>query len=462
MPDETVQDKSVINAYPTKELFISILIRDVTLRDAIGDLLDNSVDGALRLRPDGNYEGLYVKIDLNAKEKHFEISDNCGGLPVSVARDLAFRFGRPEGAENTEYSVGVFGIGMKRALFRLGKKFKVESIAKNSSFTMEVDVEEWKKGDDGGGEESNWKFKFSEYKEDLEQDYPEEKRGTVITVWELHPGVLEAFGLENDIIRLREELQREHLYSIDKGLKITVNGARLQAPELKLLVSDDFKTAHWEKQDGPVKVEIFAGISEQEKYGPNGGWYIFCNKRLVLGPDQTKATGWGVKSPIRIPDYHAQFYRFRGYVFLDAMDPKELPWTTAKTSMDLDSPVYRAVLQQMIVMMRSVIDFLNKLHDEAQNYRKEKIDSAPLQKAVEKATIVPLAQVRTTPTYQSPVKFVAPEPAEPSSSKPDRVWVRYSISPQKYELVKEYLEIDKPGDIGRRTFDYFFAREIED
>jgi hypothetical protein len=34
-----VDKSSIINAAPTKELFISMLIRDVTLRDAIGDLL---------------------------------------------------------------------------------------------------------------------------------------------------------------------------------------------------------------------------------------------------------------------------------------------------------------------------------------------------------------------------------------------------------------------------------------
>ncbi len=65
---ETGINGNVINAYPTKELFISILVRDVTMRDAIGDLLDNSVDGALRLRPNGNYEGLEVNIELNAEE----------------------------------------------------------------------------------------------------------------------------------------------------------------------------------------------------------------------------------------------------------------------------------------------------------------------------------------------------------------------------------------------------------
>ena len=472
MNNEEVKDKSLINAYPTKDLFISMLIRDVTLRDAIGDLLDNSVDGALRLRGDASYEGLWVHIELNAEEGFFRISDNCGGIPVSVARDYVFCFGRPEGAEETVHSIGVFGIGMKRALFRLGNNFRVESVAQDSSFTMEVDVDEWRQGIDKAGDQvdetetrADWTFRFSDYEEDQEEEYPEEERGTVVTVTNLHPGVIEAFKIDNDTTSLIQELQREHFFSINNGLEITVNGVRLEAPELKLLESDDLKTAYWESLDELVKVRVYAGISEQTEYGVNGGWYVFCNKRLVLGPEQSKTTGWGIKTPIRIPEYHSQFYRFRGYVFLDAEDPRDLPWNTAKTNMDLDSPVWRTVFQHMIDLMRSVMDFLNKVHNEEGYFREERIDETPLQDAIDRAEFVPLSQIvqaeKTKP--REVTMFIAPEPAKPQKPTPDKVWIRYAITNAEYEPVKEYFEeLDKPGDIGRRIFDYFFEREIED
>jgi DNA gyrase/topoisomerase IV subunit B len=221
--------------------------------------LDNSIDGALRLRPNGNYEGLWVDIVLDVKNGIFTIKDNCGGIPVSIARDYAFRFGRPSfEAQHTQHSVGVFGIGMKRALFKLGKKFKVESVALDSSFTMEVDVDEWKG-------ELEWQFHFSEFEEDLKKHYPEEKRYTKITVTDLNPDVNATFKIESDIASLLEELQREHIYSLDKGLLITVNGKRLKAPELTLLVSDRIKPAVWEGSNGSVKVTIIAGVSKAEK-----------------------------------------------------------------------------------------------------------------------------------------------------------------------------------------------------
>ena len=455
MTDEIGHDKHIIDAHPTKELFISILVRDITIRDAIGDLLDNSVDGALRLRPDGSYDGLWVKIELDAQNDRFIIDDNCGGIPVDVARNYAFRFGRPENAEAIKHSVGVFGIGMKRALFRLGKVFTVESVAHNSSFRMEVKVDDWKR------DPENWSFRFQNFEED-HPEYPDEELGTKVTVTNLLPDVKDTFERKLEITRLIEELQREHLYSIDQGLRITVNDALLEAPELKLLVFDNLKTAYWESTEGPVKVQIYAGISESEKHGTSGGWYIFCNKRLVLGPDQTSVTGWGAREPARIPEYHSQFYRFRGYVFLDADDPLNLPWNTAKTGMDLDSPVYRAVLQKMIVLMRSVIDFLDQLHREDQDSAKGKIKETPSKDAIYHASLVTLNEVSQNPAYRSPENFVAPDRARPARPLVEQTTIRYAVPKWKYDLAQKYFDADKPSDVGLGTFDYFFDREIEE
>jgi len=228
-----------------------------------------------------------------------------------------------------------------------------------------------------------------------------------------------------------------------------------------LLVSKNIKPAIWENKTGKVKVRIVAGISEQEKYGPSGGWYIFGNNRLILGPDHTDKTGWGAKKPIRIPEYHPQFYRFRGFVFLNAEDPRDLPWNTSKTNMDLDSPVYRTVLQQMIVMMRTVIDFLNGLHDESNSFEKGLIKSTPLQKSIDDSTSFELSTVITTKKYVSKDLFLFPEPAKRiAPNKPKPIWLRFEISSKESELIQEYFDNDDLSEIGREIFDYFAMREI--
>ncbi|MGD9641395.1 MAG: ATP-binding protein [Elusimicrobiales bacterium] len=454
------EDKSVIKATPTKELFISMLVRDVTLRDAIGDLLDNCIDGALRLRPDGNYHGLKVEIELNTAKDYFKIHDNCGGMSVDLARRHAFRFGRSDfEAQHTEHSVGVFGIGMKRALFKLGKSFEVKSKEKNSWFDMAVDVNKWQ--DSEADDLKAWQFVFNKYEEGLKKTFPEADRGTQITVSQLNKDVNESFKTEQDMDELIKELQREHLHSISNGLKIVINKKELKASELALLAYGQIKPAVWEHTAGKVKVRIVVGISEQEKYGPNGGWYVFGNNRLILGPDHTEKTGWGVKTPIRIPEYHPQYYRFRGYVFLEAKDPRELPWNTSKTNMDLDSPVYRAVLQQMTVMMRTVIDFLNGLHDEKSDFDKGRIKSTPLQASIEGSKACKVDTLLNTKKLTSPEKFSHPEPAKPiAPNKPKPIWVKFEISPREHAAIKEYFGKENISAIGREIFDYFVEREI--
>jgi hypothetical protein len=83
----TKNDSIQINAYPTKELFVSMLIRDIPLIRAIVDLVDNAVDGALRLRKEsGDYSGLSIRIELD--NDHFKIVDNCGGISSQCSAGL--------------------------------------------------------------------------------------------------------------------------------------------------------------------------------------------------------------------------------------------------------------------------------------------------------------------------------------------------------------------------------------
>jgi hypothetical protein len=136
-------DSMPIDAMPTKELFIDMMTRDIPLIPAIIDLVDNCADGARRTRGDGSYNGLWARVEISPKE--FRIADNCGGMTVDIARKYAFRFGRAAGMPSVSHSIGEFGVGMKRAIFKLGNKFRVESAAATSRFVVEQDVREWAK-----------------------------------------------------------------------------------------------------------------------------------------------------------------------------------------------------------------------------------------------------------------------------------------------------------------------------
>ena len=144
-----------INASPTKEFFVAVLVRDIILVDAIAELIDNSIDGAKKVSSGENFSKFHIFVKFS--KNSFTIEDNCGGIPVEIAQNYAFRFGRDENATATnspELPIGQFGVGMKRSLFRIGDYFEVDSTAQNSSFAMDVDVNKWKST-------KEWEFEFN-------------------------------------------------------------------------------------------------------------------------------------------------------------------------------------------------------------------------------------------------------------------------------------------------------------
>ena len=66
---------NIIEGNPTKTFFIDMITRDISIKDAIIDLLDNSIDGANNINST-SYEGLYINIDIS--KDHFIVKDNCG------------------------------------------------------------------------------------------------------------------------------------------------------------------------------------------------------------------------------------------------------------------------------------------------------------------------------------------------------------------------------------------------
>jgi len=79
---DSSDDKYIIDAAPTKELFIYMLVRDIPLIRAIIDLIDNSVDGAIK-SGEKVFNDFFINIDVS--KNHFKIVDNCGGIPIEIA-----------------------------------------------------------------------------------------------------------------------------------------------------------------------------------------------------------------------------------------------------------------------------------------------------------------------------------------------------------------------------------------
>jgi hypothetical protein len=314
-----------IETMPTKAFFVDMLVRDIQLERAILDLVDNCIDGAKRLRSASpmKFNGLTAVIETSADQ--FTISDNCGGFDVATASQYAFRFGRPAGAGKTPYSIGQFGVGMKRALFKFGHWFRVTSATATERWSIEVDVSKWE-------EEPEWNFKFKSV--DLHIRVPDEERGTTITVKQLRPEVAVKFGSSHFHRMVSETIRTHQRQFIAAGFGLTFNALSLTATDINLRdgeVSPSVEEFE-DVRDGEktVKVRIVAGAEDSNPTA--AGWYVVCNGRVVLAADRSELTGWGhvAEQGKEIPKYHNQYARFRGVAYFDSEDAGRLPWNTTK------------------------------------------------------------------------------------------------------------------------------------
>lgn len=450
-PARRVKSKPDINAAPTKKLFIDMLIRDVALADAIIDLVDNSVDGARRVMGRRRkYNGYWVHLKI--AQDHFVIEDNCGGIGETLARNYAFRFGRPSTLEGVDHSVGQFGVGMKRALFKLGRAFRVESVDRDWRFAVSVDVDEWE------ADEDRWEFDLDVEQEAKPTWLAAGEYGTRIEVHQLRPEVARAFSVRNVRSRIRDRIADAHLPALLRGLEVTVNGTQLEASEPELKCSRQLRPVLWEQtlptDEGTVDVHIWVGLTERQT--SQNGWYVFCNDRLILGPDQEITTGWGESAP-RIPKYHGQFGWFRGYVFMQARKAAALPWNTPKTGVDEDAPLWRRVRSQMILMMKPWTDLLNQVKEEHDRARAG--GEKPLRRIIDEAPLSPLRKPKCLKV------FARPSVPSGDGARPNRI--TYYKPPEEIRRVRESLEskgldAETLGDVGARTFEEYLKHEVMD
>ncbi len=423
-----------VNANPTKEFFISMLTRDIPLDRAILDLVDNSIDAAHEY---GDLEEREIRVHL--AEDTFEIIDNCGGMDKEIAAKYAFRFGRdPNDDRNTPNSVGQFGVGMKRSLFKLGNNFLVESNHKSGSFKLEVDTNEWLNNED-----TDWEFELEEVDED-------EIFGTTVSVNNLKTNVSEQFQSNEFVNNLISELSQAHFRPITQGISIYVNNQKVPEYTIHVRLSDDLGGIFIRENYDDVQITIRVGVGDRNFL--LGGWYIACNGRLISNAEQSKITLWGVNP---LPKYHDKFAFFRGLIEFNCEDSSKLPWTTTKTGVDTDHQVYRYANKLMIDAALPITKFLNDREKERQAVQEERLESATLDQIINDSNLVDIDDIDTNYT-----EFIRPRMGQPSPS--NYTSIRYYVEVDKLEVAKESLGVTTGKEVGEGSFNYYFDYECSE
>src|SRR5271168_1812384 len=138
-------------AYPKKQFFMDMFTRDISLEDCVLDLIDNSLDSYLLrhkvsisdliFKSNGQSNRDVGKIDVTCSDRQIKVVDTCGGISRRRALDEVFCFGHSH--DDEVGALGAYGVGMKRALFKIGNNFKIVSRTATEGFEVSFKLDEW-------------------------------------------------------------------------------------------------------------------------------------------------------------------------------------------------------------------------------------------------------------------------------------------------------------------------------
>lgn len=435
------------DASPEKRLFISLLTRDIPLIAAFLDLVDNSINAAVepfsaRLKSADEYLALFGDVDiqpsvdiaLSVSEQRVEIKDSATGISAKTAKEHVFKFGRgAEPASGTD-RLSVYGIGLKRAIFKLGNKITMRSDHVDGGFDLKLDVAKWAKTS-----KQPWTFSITP-REPVSPD----QTGTSIVVTELYDEVQRRIADGVFEGQLRDAIARTYAYYLAKLVTIQVNGNPVDGIGIELGSNHGSSSFDF----GAVTCAITAGIGVPQAGAyrdRSSGWFVFCNGRAVISADKSPLTGWGGGG---LPLYQPKHRPFLGTVFFVSEDPEQLPWTTTKSAINEDSAIWQMAKRQMASLGRVVVSFLDSRYTDEGT----EIASKDLQEVSGENRVSVLSAA-----VAKPQAFKAPKPAENLTTR-----IQYDAHVGDIRRIAKHLK--KPGmsgsDVGRHTFHYFLRNEV--
>ena len=442
-------------ASPKKNFFIDEITRDISLYDCILDLLDNSIDSANKIvTPNSSTKTKFsgYEVNISFDENNFIISDNCGGISKQDAIEYAFNFGRDLATEENEseaMSIGFYGIGMKRAIFKIGKKTKVESQNNLDNFIVSIDVDAWR-----ADNSPDWSFPLK----DTSLSF---NNGTKIIISDLNYMAAEQFAnpaFENRII---STIARDYHFFLKDGIVIKVNGKTVLPHEFSLRQGDELKPINFSYVDeiSGVKVTITAGMAAPppDDYADSElrikdadlyGWYVICNDRVVLAANRDERTVW--KGKPHFTAWHPQYNGFMGFIFFETHKPGDLPWTTTKRDIDQSSPLYKRAIPHMEKVTQKWVEYTNS----------RKIDLVAASQVEKQSRAITISNVQANTQNELSFPKITSNPSLPSVKM---TTISYQVPlDEKQKVAKSLGNTNMSNrDVGSKTFYYYFENEVE-
>lgn len=445
-------------AYPRKHFFIEMFTRDISLADCVLDLIDNSIDALIRNNKIKVDESLLKGQDkirfenddipwikVNFSEKSFSISDNCGGISYTFAHNGVFNFGYGQDyyIENSKSGLGVYGVGLKRAIFKVGDYFRMESHTEKDGFLTEVDsLRKWAERDEAI---EDWTFPI----EKLESAKSDKTAGTKLTIKYLREEVKTAIADVLFVTRLHNEVARVFALFLESHVRVYINDEVVHPLPIPFGESDEVKAGFKKYEEDGVHVSLYVSLAKRGLKGEwkseQAGWYIACNGRLVVTANKDDLTGWGSGS---LPSYHSKYRGFVGLALFSSSSAYALPWTTTKRGINLESLVYQKIKIKMREIARPVLSFLDRMYpgDLRDMIHQREIADSIEDSDVRKISGRAQSVFKVTPGKVIPIKTT--------------VRIQYNAKKIDIEKVRKFLRDPhlSYSEIGRITFDDYVKK----
>lgn len=442
----TVSSTIAAIAHPEKRLFIDLLTRDISLADAFLDLIDNSINAALtklkiKLDTADDYMKLASKkatgnspsIQITITHNNISIEDDCGGISFDSAKNDVFIFGRKQNDSNPKDRLSVYGIGLKRALFKMGADISISSSHEQHGFDLKLNVPQWE-----NTTETSWTIPITKGKKVV-------PFGTKILVTSLTNDVLKRINDGIFASELKRRIARTYHFFLGRAVDIYLNGTKVEAEALELGENSAIEKFNV----GKASCLVIAGIAAPTERGflqELAGWFVFCNGRTVLYADKSNLTGWG-DGPTFLPVFQPKHRPFLGTVFFFSSNPEELPWTTTKTDINEESTLWQIAKQKMSVAGRQVISTLDKRYSSEGT----EISTSAMKELSGKTSSV----VRVLQSKPQAFKTKSIKAAE-------TVKIQFSVEMAKVDKIRKYLGSStiSAGEIGKIAFDHYLDNEV--
>jgi len=319
-----------LDATPSKRLFLSI-IADYDLNKSICELVDNGLDVWAR---GGRKQNIKIEIVLDERQQTISVEDNAGGLPRA---ELKYIVGPGQSGTNaTDDTIGIFGVGTKRAVVALAQEIKIKTRHKKEP-TYQIDI------DDVWLEDDNWELPV------YETDNIKEG-ATIIDLQKLRIHITE--GL---ITHLKHHLAATYAkFLTNNKVAIYVNGEALSPRFFENWAyppgyEPSRYTGSLNIDDRNIKVEAIAGLSrESSPAAGEYGVYFYCNDRLIARAMKTFDVGF-TKGFAGLP--HPKISLTRVLVYLKG-DARSMPWNSSKSDISTKHEVFLALHDWLVEVVK--------------------------------------------------------------------------------------------------------------